>query len=176
MTILILPILNISDKILADLKKELGNIFLSRVEIGERIDSLPEEIYDKEREQYDSSKFVDFLEDYAKHLNAEKIIAVANIDLFIGEMNFVFGVAQKGGRMCLISLYRLDKRFYGSPHDYDKLSERSVKEAVHELAHCYGLDHCRNDCVMAFSNNIMEVDQKPKTFCADCRERIRKAL
>lgn len=176
MPIILLPVLGVSGKMLDDLKAELGNTFLSRVEIAPAIGSLPDKTYDKAREQYEASKLVEHLASKSKGLKAEKVIAVGTMDLFAGDMNFVFGIAQKGGRLGLVSLYRLDQRFHGKTADYEKLKERAVKEAIHELGHCYGLEHCKGKCVMAFSNNIMEVDEKEKFFCESCREKLRKAL
>lgn len=177
MTILILPLLNVNGETLGELKSALGNTFLSRVEIGQPVTSLPDEAFDKKRGQYDAGKLVSHMVSLARDLSADKVIAVGNIDLFLDDMNFIFGVAQRGGRLCMVSLYRLDQRFYGKEADHEKLKERAVKEAVHELGHCYGLDHCRDrKCVMAFSNHIMAVDEKEQFFCAECREKLRKAL
>ena len=174
---MILPILKISDRILSDLKEHLGNTFLSRVEILPPIPTLQEDIYNREREQYDADKLVSYLNEMTKDLKADKIIAVANFDIFMGDMNFIFGVAQKGGRLCMISLYRLDERFYGKESNYERVKERAVKEAAHELGHCYGLEHCRRrECVMSFSDNIMLVDAKRPFFCENCREELRKLL
>ncbi len=177
MTILILPLLNVSGELLGDLKKEIGDAFLSRVEAAAPLESLPDELYDSGRRQYDAGKLIPFLDSETRQLKADKIIAVGNIDLFMEDLNFVFGAAQKGGRICAISLYRLDRRFYGKESRYPKLRERAVKEAIHELAHCHGLEHCGNKgCVMSFSNDIVSVDQKSKSFCEDCRERLRDSL
>jgi archaemetzincin len=173
MPLTILPLLSISEKVLEDIKGDIGRSFLSKVKIAEPITSLPDSTYDKSREQYDAEKLVDFIDNVTKTLDSEKVLAVGNMDMFMQDKNFIFGVAQKGGRIGIISLYRLDKRFYGKPHDYGALKGRALKEAVHELGHCYGLEHCANDCVMSFSNDIMLVDQKPSYFCPDCLEQLR---
>jgi archaemetzincin len=49
------------------------------------------------------------------------------------------------------------------------LKRRALTEAVHELGHVYGLDHCeRQDCVMWFSNTLTETDRKGSRFCPVC--------
>lgn len=168
--------MNISDRVLKDLKTELSHSFLSKVSISSPIMSLPGWAYNEERKQYDASKLIDFLH---AELNCagEKKIAICNIDLYASDLNFVFGVAQNGGGICIVSLHRLDPKLYGKGGDYEKMCGRVVKEAVHELGHCYGLDHCRNEkCVMSFSNDVVAVDRKGKFFCENCAEKLRACL
>jgi archaemetzincin len=48
-----------------------------------------------------------------------------------------------------------------------------VKEAVHELGHMFGLDHCSDlRCVMHFSNSLADTDRKGRDFCPSCRARL----
>jgi len=50
---------------------------------------------------------------------------------------------------------------------------RAVKEAVHELGHTFGLDHCSDPrCVMHFSNMLADTDRKGREFCPSCRARL----
>ncbi len=177
MPIAILPLLNVSSQTLDDLREEIGNAFLSSVTILPAIRSLPDSAYNKKREQYDADKLVSHLRQQTKGANADKVVAVGSIDLFVTDLNFIFGAAEKGGKLAVISLYRLDQRFYGKQSSYDSFKERAAKEAIHELGHCYGLDHCkRGKCVMVYSNDVVSVDRKAKFFCEECREKLRKAL
>ncbi len=182
MSILILPLLNVSGRLLEDLKEAVGNTFLSSVGIMDPVSKLPGETFDKPKGQYDADRLVRFLESHLKGANAvarpgSKVVAVGNIDMCMSGMNFVFGAAQSGGRISAVSLYRLDPRFYGKEFAYEKFSARAVKEVIHELGHCHGLDHCSDpNCVMEYSNDIMAVDRKTRFFCEACREKLKKAL
>lgn len=176
MAILLLPLMSLSENLAADLKGAIGNSLLCKVDYVKGVPKLPDAAYDKKREQYDVERVLLFVHEQSKHLLGEKVIAVGNIDLFLGDMSFVFGTAQTGGRIGIVSTYRLDQRFYGKPFSYEKLRDRAIKEVLHELGHSYGLPHCSKDCVMAFSVNVMEVDTKPRFFCEDCREKLRAAF
>jgi archaemetzincin len=97
---------------------------------------------------------------------------VTDLDLFIPIFTFVFGEAQVGGGVALMSTHRLHQEFYGLPEDTRLLFARAEKEAVHELGHTYGLAHCRSfDCVMHFSNSVEQVDLRPGDFCQSCAAR-----
>ncbi|MFP4000789.1 MAG: archaemetzincin family Zn-dependent metalloprotease [Thermoplasmata archaeon] len=103
-----------------------------------------------------------------------KVLAVVDADLYSEGLNFVFGQAQKPGKIALISLHRLRPNFWGGRKDEDLFLRRAVKEAVHELGHTFGLDHCDNRaCVMTFSNRIAHTDRKKPSFCESCREKLK---
>jgi archaemetzincin len=43
---------------------------------------------------------------------------------------------------------------------------------VHELGHVFGLEHCPDpECVMHFSNSLLDTDRKSTSFCSQCRAR-----
>lgn len=98
-----------------------------------------------------------------------RILGIANVDLFIPVLTFVYGEAQLDNRAAVASAYRLDNELYGLPADPHRLFERLVTEAVHELGHTYGLLHCvDNRCVMAASTYVEEIDLKSPVFCDRC--------
>ncbi|MDI6874728.1 archaemetzincin family Zn-dependent metalloprotease [Candidatus Solincola sp.] len=106
-----------------------------------------------------------------------RILGIADVDLFAPGLNFVFGQALMGGRMCVISLARLRPSFYGLPPDETLFQGRTVKEAVHELGHTFGLEHCPDPrCVMRFSNSLADTDRKGRGFCPRCRELLDRKL
>jgi archaemetzincin len=100
---------------------------------------------------------------------ASKIIAMTERDLFIPMLTFVFGQAQIGGTAAVVSMGRLRPEFYGGEPDSAVLLERSIKEAIHETGHTFGLTHCGDpSCPMSLSNAVEHVDRKGKEFCQSC--------
>ena len=105
----------------------------------------------------------------------EMILGVTGVDLTAPGLNFVFGLADPRSRAAVISLARLYPEFYGQPRDPRRFKARAIKEAVHELGHLLGLDHCPDPaCIMSFSNSLADTDRKGPGFCELCRDLLRK--
>jgi archaemetzincin len=129
--------------------------------------------YSSSRQQYHSTQLLRQLHDLGRD-HGEKILGVTNFDLFIPIFTFVFGEAQVGGPVALMSAHRLRQEFYGLPENPDLFFARAEKEATHELGHAFGLAHCRSfDCVMRFSNSVEDVDVKFADFCTLCDAKLR---
>jgi len=161
---------NVDRPVLEFLAAILADSLLRPVSIREgTVD--PGDVYDLVRRQYHSTEILAKLVGLGAAPN-QKILGVADVDLFIPILTFVFGEAQLGGPTALLSTYRLRQEFYGLPADEDLLYRRAEKEAIHELGHTFGLVHCRNfQCVMHYSNSIEQVDLKESAFCPDCHAR-----
>jgi len=130
---------------------------------------LPEKAYSAKRAQYLSTLLLGELE-RVKGPRGAVVLGVADVDLYVPDLNFVFGQAQSGGRACVISLYRLRQERYGMPPDEQLFEKRALTEAVHELGHVLGLPHCTDaGCVMHFSNSLADTDRKGFNFCERCR-------
>jgi archaemetzincin len=103
----------------------------------------------------------------------EKVLGIVDHDLYVPELNFVFGEASPSA--AVISLTRLRQEFYNLPQDQSLFHKRTLTEAVHELGHTYGLGHCGNPkCVMFFSNSLIDTDRKGSKFCSKCKNNLRK--
>jgi len=108
-------------------------------------------------------------------VDALRMLGIAGVDLFVPRLNFVFGEAIMNGKVAVISLYRLDPRHYGDQGNTARYLERTLKEAVHELGHTFGLKHCGDSrCVMFFSNSLLDTDRKGSEFCPACSSVIRR--
>ncbi len=109
--------------------------------------------------------------------DCEKMVGITDVDLCTPVLTFVYGEAQLGGTVAIISLKRLRQEFYHLPRNDTVLCERIVKECIHELGHCYGLFHCCNHkCAMCFSSSIVSIDNKESTFCVGCTEFLHESM
>lgn len=130
----------------------------------------PAPFFDPARGQYWSTAILGQLAAQFENAPVARVLGVADVDLFVPVLTFVFGEAQLDGRCAVISLFRLREEFYGLPPNPALLLERAVKEAVHELGHTYGLRHCRDwRCVMASTHAVERLDLKEADFCPACR-------
>jgi archaemetzincin len=126
------------------------------------------------RRQYLGDPFLEVLA-ASRTPEDEAILGVTGVDLYVPGLNFVFGLADPHSRCAVISLARLYPEFYGRPRNPQLFKERALKEAIHELGHLWGLDHCPDPaCIMFFSNSLVDTDRKGPGFCAKCRELLKK--
>jgi len=124
--------------------------------------------YDSARGQYNSTALLSQILASSAD-DAEKFIAIVDVDLYIPVLTFVFGEAQFDGPAAVVSTHRLSNEFYGMPADPGALFHRLEKEVVHELGHTFGLYHCHQfECVMRSSTYVEEIDLKRITLCPSC--------
>ncbi|HET6437779.1 MAG TPA: archaemetzincin family Zn-dependent metalloprotease [Anaeromyxobacter sp.] len=129
----------------------------------------PRHAYDPHRNQHSSGEILKWLLPLAPP--GGKVLGITDRDLFIPILTYVFGEAQLGGSAAVVSTARLgDELGLVGPR---VARERVVKEAVHELGHCFGLRHCPTvGCVMARCASVHEVDERGQGLCSDCRSRL----
>ncbi len=124
---------------------------------------IPELAYDPARDQYNSKIILESLN--LESQEPIKILAITEVDLFIPIMKYVFGLSIIGGRSAVISLYRM----YADGASNGILIQRAIKTAIHELAHTFGMKHCKvKRCVMFPSVSVKDTDEKDSDFCINC--------
>ncbi|MEM2930167.1 MAG: archaemetzincin family Zn-dependent metalloprotease [Thermoproteota archaeon] len=175
---LLMPIGGTDLSKLSFLPRSLSKIFrVMDFEVARESLGLPPHAYSMLRRQYNSTLLLEYLT-VAKPRGYVKYLGITDVDLYAGSLNFVFGEAILNGEDAVISLHRLRPEFYGDPPDRKLFEMRMLKEAVHELGHTFGLTHCENpECVMRFSNSIIDTDIKKAQPCLKCQVKLfRKIL
>ncbi len=167
----LLPIGNVEDGLLKDLRPALQEIFLVPCKVlPVRLD--PQFAFHAERQQYHSSEILHRMQGFLTP-NSWRILGVVAVDLYIPILTFVFGEAQMGGPCALVSAHRLRQELYGLPPDPELFRQRVIKEAVHELGHTLNLTHCDDySCAMAPSHAVEWIDLKESTLCSACRNAV----
>ena len=132
----------------------------------------PHHAFDPRRGQHSSTAILKWL--VGREHPGRRMLAITDADLFIPVLTFVYGEAQLGGRAAVVSTARLWAE-PGGQHDPGLVTQRIVKECVHELGHTFGLLHCDTPgCVMTRSVNLIEVDAKSMALCGPCEARHRE--
>jgi len=130
--------------------------------------------HDPVRRQYGSIPILDMLLGRCPP-DAARLLAVTEHDLFIPVLTFVFGQAQLGGRVGVVSFARLRQEFHGLAPNREVFLERARKEALHETGHLFGLVHCaERTCAMSLATTVRQIDRKDDAFCAACSQRWRR--
>jgi archaemetzincin len=167
MDIVLVAVGEVNPKVIQILKEGLNKVFGKQVWVGRGM-SEPDYAFNKKRNQYLSTMILNALMNEKEYTPFEKILGIVDHDLYVPELNFVFGEASQ--RMAVISLTRLRQEFYSLPQDERLFHRRVLTEAVHELGHTYGSGHCQNPrCVMFFSNSLIDTDRKGFEFCSKCK-------
>jgi archaemetzincin len=167
MGIILVAVGKINQEAMEWLKKELNKVFNKQILIGDGMDE-PDYAFHKKRKQYLSTAILTAILEHRGYTPYEKILGIVDYDLYVPELNFVFGESSRTA--AVISLTRLRQSFYKFSEDQELFRRRVLTEAVHELGHTFGLGHCGNPrCVMFFSNSLMDTDRKGSEFCQKCK-------
>jgi archaemetzincin len=165
--ILISPVGDLSVELVDAISGEIRRVFGFTTAVDSILKDLSFAL-DQNRHQHQSTLILEHLSAIAP-TEALKVIAIAQVDLFIPILTHVYGEAQLGGTACIVSTFRLNEGRSGinvSP----KYIDRIVKEAIHELGHTFNLRHCPEDsCIMHYCRNEEDVDRKSDELCRYCK-------
>ncbi|RLI89247.1 MAG: archemetzincin [Archaeoglobales archaeon] len=131
---------------------------------------LPNSAYNSLKKKYDALKILVFLKKLANSYGFLKVLGITSEDVYYGSSLSVFGCAELNGTSAVISTCRLN----GVSRCI--FISRVLKEALHELGHLFGLEHCTNNCVMRFCERVEQIDAKRLGYCNDCRRKLEESI
>ena len=136
----------------------------------------PSYALDRQRLQYDVGPILQHLESRL-FKSVDKVIGILDVDLFVPVFTHVFGEARQGGRVALISIFRLRENSMDTISNSAIALERAAKVALHELCHLYDLTHCESSqCLMYFSGSLSDLDQSSFNLCRYCKQFFEDAV
>ncbi|RPH43571.1 MAG: hypothetical protein EHM91_08660 [Planctomycetota bacterium] len=125
------------------------------------LDPIPifEDAYASKRGQYDAETIIDRLSE-RRPADALVYMGIAEKDLYVPDLNFVFGVGHPGLRCGAYSLTRYETE------EAAVFTRRSLKLLAHEAGHILSIHHCTTyACVMQGANSLPEDDSHPMHLC-----------
>jgi archaemetzincin len=137
--------------------------------------AIPEEAFQRHRYQYDAGLVLKYLARFS--FSHSRILAVTDVDLCTPILTFVFGQAELGLNLAIISDFRLKRMEDGMMASEGIYYERLAKVALHEIAHTFSLYHCENPkCLMRISNGLNHLDELDILFCERCNFMLHQSM
>jgi archaemetzincin len=168
--VLIIPFGEIDREVLDVIASRLREAFGCDTVIHPAV-PVPSQAYNPARQQYRSTEVLRLLKKSTSG-GRERVLGIIDLDLYVPDLNFVFGEADVTAGVTVISLTRLRQEFYGRRPYRAIFLLRAAKEAMHELGHTIGFGHCPDPrCIMHFSNSLDDTDRKGPGFCSRCKGR-----
>jgi archaemetzincin len=180
-SIYIVPIGDVDVNYLNALVPKLETRFTTDVHLAlDKKMPVPENAFDYDRQQYVAMYILGDIYKKLKFPPNSKVLGVTDVDIATPtdtfspgtDPAFVFGLSFDKGNMALISIRRMDPRYYvGGKPNIELTNQRIQKEAIHELGHLVGLSNVSDPgCVMFLPKNLKELDRKTDNFCMECKK------
>lgn len=133
---------------------------------------VPKYAFNPTRGQYHSAAILKRIESLYDS-KWDSVIGFVDVDLFVPEVPFIFGEADRSTRSSIISFVRLRAETGTEEARKEILAKRLISEGIHQGGLIRGLAHCPNNrCVMFFATSVQEIDKRGSATCANCRKRL----
>lgn len=163
---------------LADVAALLAAFFASPAEVLPA-EPLPEELPWREVRGHRQHDARALLGAAASRLPADAygMLTLVNVDLFAeAEQQYTFGWSTFQERLAVVGFSRFDPSFFGGPAPAElqgTILRRSLRVAVHEVGHLFGLAHCQTfRCAMNGVADLDELDAIPLHLCPLCLRKL----
>ncbi|MEE2903750.1 MAG: archaemetzincin family Zn-dependent metalloprotease [Myxococcota bacterium] len=169
--IVLVPVGELDEEVLQLVKGPVEQVFARTIEVGTPL-PVPKYAFNPTREQYHSAAILKRVES-ARLDSWSAAVGITDLDLFVPEVPFVFGEADRSTRSAIISLNRMRSTLGSVTTRQEVLRRRFVSELIHQMGLIKGLAHCPNNrCVMFQSTSVQDTDKRGIQFCANCRKRL----
>ena len=131
---------------------------------------LPDDAFMSDRRQYDAVKLINYLS-AVPSLRAPIRLGLTSCDMGTPILTYVYGESQLGGRVAVVSFYRL------TTAGREVTLERLSKLSLHEVGHVIGLGHCwDHNCLMRSIRNTDQLDELDLAFCDTCSYELSRRI
>ena len=143
-----------------------------RIEVNAPL-PLPESAFYESRKRYRAERLLAYLDGLSLS-GSIRIVGLTAVDISTTKGPYedwgIFGMANLGGRSCVVSSYRLAR---GRTEPLT-IAARITKVVTHEVGHVLGLSHCPTPgCVMHDAlGKIATVDRSDGRLCQKCRKAL----
>ena len=169
--IVLVPVGRVDEGILEGIQPILEEAFRRPTQLHGAL-PVPKYAYNPTRGQYHSAAILKRVETL-RSKEWDSAIGLVDVDLFVPEVPFIFGEADRSTRAAIISLTRLRADSGTSEARHELMMRRLICESIHQIGLIRGLAQCPNNrCVMFYSATIQDTDKKGQSFCANCRKRL----